>query len=79
MEFVTLLRQLTFQTLRQLLLQRRPLQKVDEITFTIKGKIQAVTKISQSANRAIIEIRMTRTANKNSPGVYMYSEGRPDL
>jgi len=46
MEFVTQSNHLTFQTLQQLLLQRRLLQKVAEITPAIKGIIQAVMKES---------------------------------
>jgi len=72
MESVTLPGHLTFQMLQQLLLQRRLLQKVAEITLTIKGIIQAVIKESQHADHAVIEIRMTLTTNEDSPGIYIH-------
>ena len=72
MESVTPPGHLTFQMLQQLLLQRRLLQKVAEITLTIKGIIQAVIKESQHADHAVIEIRMTLTTNEDSPGIYIH-------
>ena len=56
--------------LQQLLVQRRLLQKVAEITLVIKGIIQAVMKESQYAVNVVIEIHMTRTANEDSPRIY---------
>jgi len=70
MESVTPPSHLTFQTLQQLLLQRKSLQKVAKLAPLIKGIIQAVMKEAQSADHAVIEIRMTRTANEDSPGIY---------
>ena len=67
---------LTFQTLQQLLFQRILLQKVAEITPAIKGIIQAVMKELQRADHAIIEIRMTHTANEDSPGIYTLGDRR---
>jgi len=59
---------LTFQILQQLLLQCRLIHNVAELTFAIKGIFHSVVKESQRANHAIIEIHMTRIANKDSPG-----------
>ena len=61
---------LIFQILQQLLLQCKLLQKVAEITLTIKGINQAIMKESRCIDYAVIEIRMTRTANENSPSIY---------
>ena len=66
----------TFQTLQQHLLQCGLLQKVAEIASAIKGRIQAVTKESQYADHAVIEICMTRTANEGSPGIYTLGDGQ---
>ena len=69
MEFVTSPGHLVFQTLQQLLLQHKLLQKVAEIIPTIKGIIQIVTKESQRTDHVVIENRMTRTANEDSLGI----------
>ena len=66
----------TFQTLQWPLLQRGQLQKVAEIASAIKDKIQAVIKESQSADHAVIEIRMTRVANESSPGIHTLGDGQ---
>jgi len=63
-------------TLQQLLLQRRLLHKVAEITLAIKDIMQAVMKESQHADHAVIEIRMTCTANEDSPGIYTLGDRR---
>jgi len=60
----------TFRTLQQLLLQHRLLQKVVEITSTIKGTIWAIMKESQHVDHAVIEIRITRTAIEDLSGIY---------
>ena len=65
---------LTFQTLQQLLLQRRLLQKVAEITPAIQGIIHAIMKESQRADQTVIEIRMTHIVNEDSVGIYIHWE-----
>jgi len=70
MEVVTPPGYLTFQMLQQLLHQRRLLQKIAKITLTIKDIIQAVMKESQHTDHAVIEIRITRTANEDSSSIY---------
>ena len=42
------------------------------IAPAIKGRIPAVTRESQRANHAVIENRITRTANEGSPGIYIH-------
>ena len=64
--------------LQHLLLQRRLLQKVIEITPTITGIIQAIMKESQRAKHVITEIRMTRTANEDSIGIYILEDRRKE-
>ena len=76
MEFVTSTDHLTFQTLPQLLLECRLLQKVEKIAPTFKDIIQAVMKKSQCADQAVIEIRMTHTANEDSSGIYTLKDRR---
>ena len=46
------------------------LQKVAEIAPVIKNRIQAVIEESQHADHVVIEICMTRTANKTSMCTY---------
>jgi len=72
MEYVTLPGHLTFQTLQQLLLQRRLLQKIAEITHNQEHN-HAIMNESQRADHAIIEIHMTCTANEDS-WVYIHWE-----
>ena len=74
MESVMLSGHLTFQTLQQLLLQRRLLQKVAEITPAIQGIIHAIMKESQRADQTVIEIRMTHIVNEDSFGIYIHWE-----
>ena len=62
---------LTFYTLQRSLLQRRLLQKVAVMVLAIKGRISAVTRESQRTDHAVIETRMTRTANEGSSGIYI--------
>ena len=70
MEFVTLPCHLTFQILQQLLLQRRLIHNVAEITLAIKGIIHSFMKKSQHADHVIIKICKTCTANEDSPSIY---------
>jgi len=75
MEYVTLPGHLTFQTLQQLLLQRRLLQKIAEITHNQEHN-HAIMNESQRADHAIIEIHMTCTANEDSTGIYTLGDRR---
>ena len=70
MESVTPPGHLTFQMLQQLLLHSRLLHTVAEITLIIKRIIQNIMKETQCADHVVIEIRMTRTANEDSQGIY---------
>ena len=70
MESVTPPNHPTFQTYQRPLFQHGLLQKVVEIASAIKGRIQAITKESQQADHAVIEIRMTCTM---APGVSLYT------
>ena len=64
--------------MQRLLLHHSLLQKVVEITSAIKGRIQAVAKESQRVNYAVIEIRMTRTANED-PYIYTLGDGQDKM
>jgi len=59
-----------------LLFQRKLLYKVTDIIPATKGIILAITKESQRTDHAVIEIRMTRTANKDSMGIYTLGDRR---
>ena len=73
-----LLGHLIFQILQQLLLQRRLLQKVAEITLAIKGTIQAIMKELQLIDHMVTEICMIHTANEVFPGIYTLGDRRKE-
>ena len=56
------------------LLQRGLLKKVTAISPAISGKIPAITRESQRADHAVIEARITPTANESSTGIYTLTD-----
>ena len=69
MESDTLPGHFMFQTLQQLLLQRKQLQNAVDIALAIKGRISVVTEESQRVDHAVIKSCMTCTVKKNPPGI----------